>query len=1170
MKPKIYHLRYSGEAKTWKPVVVHFHLKGSLGDAVPLDPDFKITQTEGASNLLQVTDSQVKERGHTGEFTVGLLPGQSAALERLLLKQGTQRFVFTVKARPALVPVLPGMPAGTVEAAFDYAGTCTVEVAPPPRLDIKQKSNTADAEWTDFGKTLVVDSTVEQPALVRAVFRVYEDFEKRYKAVRGAVHVKAIKRAVPDAVEIKKKELDSFILQIAVRARRFMIGPGDLLDAVELRFHPNPKMLPELKWEKPPTLRVQVRTAPVQARIEVYQRRKNRKVTLLAASTETLTSERVAVRLQPQGTPPDWNSLYVNLTILSPSPRFAASHHVNNRAWVGTDGRAAFDLRTTPDTYGPETECNLSLPDMAQEGIWMLVAGKLGWETIDAVSVRDLGVEEAGLKALLEQGGHMRVKVHGTFQPEAMPGVQQSATPWPDVPVHDLRGDLQVKADEVATGRCEIDPKDKTSYLVFEIGGGGPKTVTTRTALPLHLEPELEDVLQQVLHDAAEIDPRVFKAAETYGQAVVQLLAARTHADLEEIYPWLLNRLATIRDYFGFSTVVGEGIDLALDLREQIVMRQLNNLIEAVMELASVGASKGYTWWKGKQVKEAVEGLAEQSIKETVQQQTATWSDTMIGLVKNLDETLAEQKTVQRELKEAMATLETLVNEKKVASDNLLQRIVDLNERSTNLLVTEHTLRDAQPFLREQLDACTRVTRSNGDAFYEHLHTLLDTLKEREEQLPALMTDIQQQVRESIGPSLNRTIERVREVRQRLVSGVRTLPPETGTDIIRTTSSEQTQLLASVDRHLARLEKLAAPNEIHVEVFAIEANASHLGQLTGNAAAAAKDFKSDYDQQVTHAQPYELYKDTWFPRTWYLLDKFTAWLFSWYGIRATIEALTYAASLVVGYVARALQWVIELIESWSPTMSHLEPDAFEHGQRVARRLGLKAFTEAMEHQQQELKAVSQKLDPAKLSGTFARSETAAKKSTEKQAAQQSQQEALALLKHQARLVLVEACTRTLDVKLLDEPMLAPALDRFRTYDALARMLLTRLQRYEHGLTLSNQDFLAWWPQVWDVYWSGGGGVLSWQDVDNTVEWATFSASWTLRAGAVVGAFTGVGAVAGGGLLLGAEALDQVGVALRLAIASAGSLREVNAIPADLLVTLALCYDQVFNQPDLDS
>jgi hypothetical protein len=220
----------------------------------------------------------------------------------------------------------------------------------------------------------------------------------------------------------------------------------------------------------------------------------------------------------------------------------------------------------------------------------------------------------------------------------------------------------------------------------------------------------------------------------------------------------------------------------------------------------------------------------------------------------------------------------------------------------------------------------------------------------------------------------------------------------------------------------------------------------------------------------------------------------------------------------------------------------------------------------MVHQQKTLKATSQRLDPARLSGTFERSETASMKAAEQQSAQQSQHEAAATLKRQARLVLVATCIRALDAERIKEPMLEPELDRFRTHDALARTLLTRLQRYEHGLSLSNADFLEWWPQMWDVYWSGGGGVVSWQDVDNIAEWATFSISGVLRLAAVVGVFTGVGAVASGGMLLGAEALDRIGIAFRIAIASVGSLREVNAIPIDLLVTLALCYDQVFDQP----
>lgn len=155
--------------------------------------------------------------------------------------------------------------------------------------------------------------------------------------------------------------------------------------------------------------------------------------------------------------------------------------------------------------------------------------------------------------------------------------------------------------------------------------------------------------------------------------------------------------------------------------------------------------------------------------------------------------------------------------------------------------------------------------------------------------------------------------------------------------------------------------------------------------------------------------------------------------------------------------------------------------------------------------------------------------------------------------NQARNAFSNLCRQALDASRLERP--APEQLSSSTIRNVWHQLAGPMVKYENS-------FAAAEAQGTDYLWSIGTFAenSTFQDWDGAIEWLGWSLAWGLRLGAVLAIFTGVGAAGSLVMFQAADWADRIGPFLRMMVGWLGTLPDVIAFQADVVVAAALAYE----------
>jgi chemotaxis protein histidine kinase CheA len=1184
-------LKFDEVKAQWTPVVIHAQLKMKGGQAPSMiDRQYPITVEDDKKGgigglekgVIQILDKKLLSDNMTVEITVG--PGNPDPA--ILKKQ--MSFALKVTAKPYLGPT-PGLtiPLGHMLPPISGAVLVTLDT-PAPRIKIIPET-----------VPIVIDSLNCNPMEVKAALQMFNPATGTLEMIRNAspkFQWSFIEGE--DAVEPFKEEVrESGITTLRMKMKRTVVGIGAPINLVDLTISPPPGTDAATRYYdgggKDRKVLVRTTTHKVSCKFTVHRVTDTGHRVVYLVRTEEVTGEVVNVRFTGGGEKMDWNGLYLSLEVVNPPGLFEKSHHTHVMDIpVNAQAKTAgpIDLRTEKDELTTECNVTLEMPKKDEVGLWLFSAGKLGWATTEVVQLTNYGVSEEDLKVLITEGGTLAVGVEGVLN---APGVDIRRA------IVDAAGELTVTEGQTVTvNSYDSDKKILLFKIITTADLCGPKRVDVKKPVAMQLDRDVQAALLDILKEAPLVDPSLQSAAKTFVEESFNFLADKTMKELEDLWIPFFRRVLLVRDFVKQTRDIRDAEEIALDLREKVILRQIDNLVNGLIEIASWKLSNSKWWNSSKEAAEAtLKEASEGGIKAFMKTGEKEIEEKLVATEARIEAWYKTRKALsarQAELSGQFSSyLRMSPEQRRLARDRFKGIASELKEadeqwkKFVHGTVGQLNLDESErAYLKSRLKEFKELADASGETFDKLLKTTLDEMKKYDELKAARIANLKKEVTSLVGrefeervaeltASLESCNNRLNELRFSLSQyehGITIyIKDDAGASALRAEIEDFRHFSETLEKQINLMKNPILPDQAKWEL-GLEEVKLQFGNALADKAKEAREAKKVYDERIAVAQPYEYYdqQNSYFGWLWWICDNvvvgakvIAGWVFSWGPLAYLAEGLAYIGKQLIGYLTRFLSWLTETIESLSPTVSQLDSERFARGYQKAQEIALSPrFMDLMKEDRKAVKETADRLNPDKTNGTFGRDEADAVKAKSSEAPKKTAQDIVREQKELVRRYLTVSVENALDKNRLSEPLHEDAVKRFAHCVQETRRVISTVNQYSRGIELPNEGFFAWFKGVAD---NVCGESITWQDADNAVEWIGFCLGWFLRIAAGLGIATGIGIGVGAAAMGLAEISDRVTAGFRVVIASLGTLRGVNGIGGDLVVLEALSYEAAFEK-----
>lgn len=1159
---KPYRIAFDALTGTLTGCTVRVQLKqgGQAGIVVPINPAIPVVVTvEPAAAAQAVLIAPASVGADQRHVDLRVDPGP-AYFNGVPPWPPPQTVTLRVKASP-LLPPLPGVPIDLRQALPAVEGCCVVQLdTPPDRIHVVPPV-----------ERIVLDSASGRPQPVRMALQRYRPDLGAYKSDFDAPPEVALAftRGQDIVQEATAKPGDNGVVTFAPVVGRVLLGDGKDVDLFVARATPPPAAAAAFAQSggQPRAIAYAATTSTPKVRITVWTPRDERTRRVLGFRDVACPAERLTVQVrQKTGRPTTASSppLYVDVDVVSGPARMASSHwpHID-AVPVGADLRTGpIDLRRVADSLTSDTEVTVEVDD-SDVGPFFFTATKPGCAPHAPVDLADFKLDEATRSRLRQRGGVLLVRVDLALTLDG----KETRTPMVEP-----AGELTV-GDATMSGRWDIDAQ----VLRFDFGdkSGPPITVGP---VPLALLRELEERLGDVVGAAAAIDPRLKEAAIAFGAEVVRVVAVTPTAQLEPALPDLERRVALTAAALRGAGDLAAISDTALEVREQAIARQQGSMIGAFIELSSFSLQRGVSWWKGDgdTTKQALIEGAEHRLKDVVRSTCRNVSQELSGARARLAAWVPYRITRDQNTAALERLLAMPLEQRKSAREALAQGLRSNLAQVARLPaeeINELVLRRQIGLLSNIETGLRTLEGASGEAFETQFKQLIESLHALNHPSTEHLQALQLQLAESLTPKLETAMADITAsvaiVNERLgnIATIRGTPADPA-------------FLAALEQEANDLVAMQAV--LKSQAAAVE-QAFHTGQeevAAGLRGEAIEMVIADIlNQGPAHAKAVHAAAASPPPRVHVGREHFenAAWGLLHAGLQligdlvstviGAIPAVPYllsclgdAGKWLAGKVATITRWLIESFESANPALSALDADRLARGsEAVAREATLPTFMAKLREQQLALSRLTQTLDPTRLCGTFDRDGRAVVVDRFLEPARADLAERSADQRRLLQAFAITTAERMLDPWHVSMPLSAATARGIADDLAASRGVAAELPKFARGLGDSTDNVIAFGRTL-------ASDDATFADVDTAIDWVVYLLTIMLRAGAALGAFTGVGVVGSVTALAVAEIVDLVGANLRVVVTSCLTIRRLNGIPADCCMLTALVTEGLVGRP----
>jgi hypothetical protein len=760
-----------------------------------------------------------------------------------------------------------------------------------------------------------------------------------------------------------------------------------------------------------------------------------------------------------------------------------------------------------PSKPGPPveavTEVYAELPQT-----WDLIFVKTLWDDEEALDLTTMdGVPKEQLQELGDWGGTLILQPKGRFV-DAKTG---KAILSNETIAHARECILDRGDGKKLIGKWDTDKK---GYF-FEIeasqkgdaGDLGGQELAIDALIPPHSAWQRQ--LQKLLNAAHKVGKPasydVPQLAAAYIQGCLDHNALKTEEDLSErrqdLNIWLLNTTNLIEFMGDGTTMFNRGMVLFGKASDRFIGNLTSFVIEVVFfmwdELAKVTKSGSGT------AKTALKGSTREMVEE--------------GAEKTIRELSQNREPLEQSLKAARDKIQTTY-----PKQNRLGQQIDALKKQLDELNLKIDADDAPPELLARHEN-VRLRHAAATDELSALNVQLDSFVEHRDLLKEQL---------------------------RLIDGAISIHQVFKDNAANVTEKE---FWEKIQREALQHEALQKLSKNEYEELLLK---SPLAEQMKKANAAAQEAKKAAERIRYQNMAWEHYQGFFSP-LWWAMDWSLAqalWLYDlareWIpGVALAEDLLALACDTIFGFVSDILNAVLDFANSVHWSRSCINRDLRGRGKDIALANGVHTAFFAFPQATADLPGV---LQPRRLLlGSQPDSITAMKSRVTGPAMGRSQEEIKAQT-NQARHVFGSLCKKALDARHLEQP--APAQLNSSTIRGVWRNLVGPMVSYE-------TSFAAADAQGTDYLWSIGTFAenSTFQDWDGALEWLGWSLAWGLRLGAVLAIFTGVGAAGSLVAFTAADWVDRLGPLLRLMVGWLGTLPDVIAFQADVVLAAALTY-----------
>lgn len=814
-----------------------------------------------------------------------------------------------------------------------------------------------------------------------------------------------------------------------------------------------------------------------------------------------------------------------------------------------------------PSKPGPPvegfTEILVELPQ-----IWDLTLRKTLWHDAGVIDLNTVeGVDKARLQKIGDWGGKLLLQPKGLLVEENGNKIHSQKTI-----AH--AGECVLDRGEGQLIKGEWD-KTKKGYLFLippsqkgePPAGAGEDQMTIEPAL----EPEQgwKTQLRRLLTAARKLTTilrsDINQPAGLFTAGCLDHLAEKEEKTLvdrrKELNIWLLN----IANYVVYMEQASELFARALKLFDQAFKRFTDNLVNALIETIFAifdllnyvfkSATKSAKDALKTSTKEMVEDAAQESIEKLARE-----ADTLARTVRStregidsLDDQLASawrgwpdaaeladpSPAVLRRMDDVMANATNLQRQRGELFEAYTRQQKELLDRQANRAIAQEVKeKAAKATEKEFLEEIRQKALRLGDD--PQIRLLVEQMKKTGSEDVSLLLRWQSQMRQTLG-GMPRT-QATANARARLV-----------------------RMMSQVDTHVESIRNLTLI-DFNKNVWADHLEKQPLGERLKKVSEESKKAKTAAEAIRYQNVAWEHYKGFFSP-LWWFMDWSLAqilWLHDlareWVPGLARAEALLgYAVDTVLGFVMQALNALIDFANSHHWKRSCISSELRGRGKQSALSVGVSSAFFGFP--KSTLKIVDQ-LKPRTVvasSPSGSRDQMNQTKKRLKAFADGGYQQEKATQVTQSRVAFASLLRQALDASLLEQK--APEHVGKATFDGVWRALIGPMVQYEKAFDATGQ-------QGTDYMWSIGRFATgsSFQDWDGMVEWIAWALAWGLRLGGLLAIFTGVGAAAVPLAFSAAQFTEWLAAALRPALAAFGTMPDVIALQADVVVAAALGYE----------
>ncbi|MFN8532890.1 MAG: hypothetical protein U0556_05035 [Dehalococcoidia bacterium] len=913
---------------------------------------------------------------------------------------------------------------------------------------------------------------------------------------------------------------------------------------------------------------------------------------------------------------------------VDPAPFYLESHAERSfPVTIGADGSATLeiDLRLAPhfpDTRGEQIDI---LADLLPEGAWVVTVQKPYWKGATQIDLIPRFVP-ADLDMLTATGGTMNVKVDGHC-PLTAPGgyaYEAAAEPVVDATVQLSASHLGLSLSAV-TNEAGIATFTVTGKNGQSTGGSfSPNNAvliepTDSVHMALRDTAEYSLALGPFAGDPGAPADRALPASlrpdvDFYLLGVLNHLRKTLSADLTDRREQFTGNLLGIPRFIAMQIPLRRSMATALEMQRSALQRLTSNIVNMTVEL--IFFLPDYIKGGGLSqatLRESIEAatkqqaklVAEETAEEFVQQSTR-----VTAALRPILDRKADIAALQRAVTGHFEAIDDLIRMGYMRGHPQMQQWIREGEdlarwlagETSNVVAEELKLTSRQLFL-DSTSAELRALNPADPGFLEKLGEVVKRIRQADP--PAGAVDEIAAARRLALERMNTTLtDRLLDTRKLLADLTRQEEslrnaaraaetfgePEEALKLERLARTFQT-LIEEQKRKITLIEKAA---EEWFDDVVGEGKETAAGQFVDKVSGATNDAHKAYSEQYHRATPLEFYQG--FAKFWGVLDQIYEWVSrAWHYLADWLIYLVDWLIYLIRQLIEGLNWVLDQIVEIDFSSVFTQPEWYR-GKTLAAIHGLlpDRFFQYHSRQAELLKGVVEDIRPetlARVSGVNAKNTIVEnlqqRRITPFEVQRREQEDTAARYFVRMAHFLLRAEQMTLNGGAKTSAQAADGR-------AMIENLLFGLRTYERALdglndksifeTLGKKDFqslssmaatLKAWG--WQYFTSIGnvlgpavfeGRVADWRSWDSAIDWIGFVAAWTLRLLAVIAITTGAGAIAGVGFLGMSAVVDLTAAFGRVALASWGTLRDVNGLIYDLAIADAEIRDAMFGDTDL--